>query len=85
MKKHIHKFTLMVGQNTVRSEGRIHRVLHVAFQGDKLCLWAEVDTDDSAQLNHFHVVGTGFNVPNNVARHIGSVVEDPYVWHVYQM
>lgn len=84
MKKHIHKFTLMLGQNTVRSEGRIIGFLHVAFQGDKLCIWVEVDTDDDAHLNHFHVVGTGFSVPEGGA-HIGSVVEDPYVWHVYQV
>ncbi len=63
-------------------------VRHVGLQQipdrpvNQLCMWVEVDPDAKIQTHGVYVVGTGNPVPENVD-FVGSVVADPFVWHVY--
>jgi len=48
------------------------------------CLWAIVDPARSVANETIHIVGTGNPVPPNVVnRHIGSFVQEPFVWHAF--
>ena len=51
-----------------------------------LCLWALVD-DDEAELEtrSVYIVGTGTPMPAGVgsADFIGTVLDPPYVWHLF--
>ncbi|WP_299078016.1 hypothetical protein [uncultured Paraglaciecola sp.] len=62
------------------------RVLSVMVQGGEICVWAEVDTENELRNWGFWVVGTGNPIPENCTNngnHIGSVIDGPFVWHIY--
>lgn len=56
--------------------------LHLDRQGDQLCLWCEVDTEMRPRRIAVQVYGTGHPIPR-FDSYIGSIVDDPYVWHLY--
>jgi hypothetical protein len=64
------------------------RPLAVQFQGETLCLWAEVDDSRKLRQSRFvYIVGTGRprdDLPGD-ARHIATVQHptEDFVWHVY--
>jgi hypothetical protein len=57
---------------------------HFAVQNDKLCIWAEVDTESEPTEYVFHVRGTGHPAPED-ADYLGSTLhqEGRYVWHLF--
>lgn len=66
------------------------KFLTVQFQGLELCLWAEVPSNTDVQHKNWHiyVVGTGNPMPDPSdpllgLKHIGTVQQAPFVWHVY--
>ena len=59
--------------------------LHVAFQGDTLCLWALVDSNVSTlETRCISVFGTGHEIPDEATRYLGTAHQPPYVWHVWE-
>ena len=58
-------------------------ILHVDLQDGLMCLWAKVDPDASEVDRRIHVSGTGNPCPDD-ARHVGSVLMPPLVWHVWE-
>lgn len=64
------------------------KFIHVGLDpGGHICLWAEVSENQDFSPIRVCIVGTGDGVPtpkNGVGiNHIGSVVDENYVWHVY--
>ena len=60
--------------------------IHIAYQDERLTLWAEVDADDEAVVERTVViVGTGNRYDAQGLAHIGSALDPnrPLVWHVY--
>jgi hypothetical protein len=57
---------------------------HIAVQHEKLCLWAEVETDDDPREYTFLIRGTGHEVPDS-ADYLGSALTEGghFVWHVF--
>lgn len=84
--KTIYKYTL---DKTDRQEIPIPfeaLILSVKVQNGRICVWAEVDTDNDNIPWTFWVVGTGNPIPDDCVvggNHIGSVLDGPFVWHVY--
>lgn len=60
------------------------RVLSVANQGGNLCVWAMVDPTHDRRPLGFRIVGTGHPCGVSLGTFIGTVVIDPFVWHVFQ-
>lgn len=65
------------------------QVVSVQLQDGIICVWAIVETDYMPQPHEFSIFGTGqplpeaFN-PNRLAeRHLASVQQGPFVWHVF--
>ena len=80
----IHKFTLTTDESPeILMTGRILKILHVGYQDESLCVWAEVDTG-YGQSSAFYVLPTGKQVPDNLI-HCGTVfsISGIFVWHVY--
>ena len=54
----------------------------------EVCLWMAVNPAAATETRSFQVVGTGHPIDLSTAevrsRYIGSVVQDPYVWHVLE-
>lgn len=60
-------------------------ILTIQYQGDQLCLWAEVNPSSAVGPHHFRVFGTGHDIPSISRKHLGTVQKDGYVWHVYEV
>lgn len=86
----IWKFTL-IGRNVVQTiqMPRSARVLSVMMQDGSLCVWVEVDPRNDLVTRRFATIGTGIPMddvmPNSSHVFVGSVVEGPFVWHVYDL
>lgn len=60
------------------------KILTVQIQNNQICIWAEVDTEESLITKEFSIVGTGNPFPTYNVIYIGTVQAHPYVWHVYE-
>lgn len=49
-----------------------------------IAFWAEVDPTAPKRARRFQVVGTGHPVPGD-AIHVGSVIMDMLVWHLFEL
>lgn len=62
------------------------KIVHVAKQGERACIWAEVDPNAENELRKFVIVGTGQTYPDNFV-HVGTFFSDPtgtLVWHIME-
>lgn len=59
-------------------------VVQVGIQDGLYCVWAMVDTDAPLEERRFFVVGTGHELHYNMV-HVGTVFENPYVWHIMEL
>jgi len=62
-------------------------ILSVANQNEALCLWAMVHPDEPMEERRIEIVGTGREMPIGMGverKFIGTVVIDPFVWHVFE-
>ena len=59
--------------------------LHVGFDPNgQLYVWCLVETHSNLTENHvIFIVGTGNPIPIEAKIHLGSVVQGPFVWHVF--
>jgi hypothetical protein len=71
-------------------------LLHVAMQGEKLCLWAGVNPlhgPDDTEARRFRVAGTGHGIAEGLTyvgtaldtRHTLGGASATYVWHVLEV
>lgn len=60
-------------------------ITHIAIQDSNICLWEVHDSKFSDLLVYrtFAIVGAGFFFDNYA--HVGTVIDDPYVWHVCEV
>lgn len=80
----IFKYVLTNRHTTAVNLPKDSVVLHAALQGTEICLWAKVDTDKPLEKRYFSVVGTGWDVEDNMC-YIGTIHEGPYVWHIMEV
>lgn len=81
--KRVYKYPLQIGETTLPLPSGA-KVLSVAMQAGVLMLWAEVWPDNEAEQRTFTVHGTGHPIPADGRRHIASVIDREFVWHVYE-
>ncbi len=49
-------------------------------------MWAMCDPEQAPVHSRlFVVVGTGFELTGGELKHIGSTVDGPFVWHLFEM
>jgi hypothetical protein len=69
----------------------ITRFLSLQVQNDKICFWAEVDTEKEDRHFLFTIIGTGWELDKldnfDKATYLGSVqcFNGEYVWHIYYL
>jgi hypothetical protein len=60
------------------------KLVHVGWIGNSPALWFEVDSEERVkEARHFVVYGTGRQMGDGV--HRGTVINDGYVWHIYEV
>ena len=58
-------------------------ISHIDNQNGRICLWAQVDTNQPTHLRSFFMAGTGQDIPQD-AKYIGTAQLPPRVWHVFE-
>lgn len=70
------------------------KILKVAEQRMRICVWALIDTDETVtERRTFHVVGTGQEICEPPSfyggrmEHVGTflMMDGDYVWHVFEV
>lgn len=61
--------------------------LFFGLQGKQVCLWAEVDPakKGTSETLRFACIGTGHGIVPDECDYFGTVIADPYVWHLYRL
>lgn len=60
------------------------KILSVGNQRGNLCLWAMVDPTNPGVFRIFEMIGTGYPLSDVGLQFIGTVVIEPFVWHVFE-
>ncbi len=88
--KVVYKYKLKVGINAI-SLPKNSESLSVAFQGDDLCMWIEVNPDNNPTedvVRYFEAFGTGYEFSDNhIISFIGTafLYDASFVVHVYEV
>ena len=54
------------------------------FQGEQLCVWAAIDTEEELEDREFRIIGTGEPLDlSGVFRFLNTVQQGPFVWHIF--
>lgn len=61
------------------------KILAAANQSGVLCIWAKVNPANASELRTIEIVGTGIPVDDYQRQFIGTVVIEPFVWHVFEL
>lgn len=89
MSKAIWKYQFDARDHMATSMPRGAIIRHVDNQDDCITIWAEVDTDAIAdpqfETRLFRVFGTGHDIDDGGLNYVGTVMIDPFVWHVYEV
>ena len=82
----IYKYTLKIVEKQTIAMPATGTILHIEAQGDKLCLWAEIETTFTKGERTFVLFGTGVALPPEcqLPNYVGTVQIRPFVWHVYE-
>jgi hypothetical protein len=89
MSRQVWKFPL--GTMAVLSAPASAKVVLVALDPatDQPAIWLEVDQDLPKVERIFGIYGTGHSIEGNGGfpspLHVGSVVQPPFVWHIYEL
>lgn len=59
-------------------------ILCVDYQGDKLQLWALVDTNMPVKKELIEIFGTGQEMPEIQRVYLSTVQKGGYVWHIFK-
>ena len=60
------------------------QILSVDNQWGELFLWALVDLKQTRVTRTIDIYGTGHSIPNLPRKHLGTVVVDSFVWHIFE-
>jgi hypothetical protein len=65
----------------------ISRILHVDSQYNCPCMWMLVDPTREKITRKFTIVGTGFSVPPEATKYIGTTLlhNDGFVAHIFEI
>lgn len=84
----IYKYELVHGPQLLRLP-RDSRILHADMQNGGLFLWALVNTTHPEEGRQIIVTGTGHEIKENPVTqnliHISTIMDDVYVWHVFEV
>lgn len=84
MKRVIWKYELTITDAQFIDMPADAEILSVQMQGDTLCLWALVQPIAELRGRVIYVVGTGNPFPIGRVKHLGTVQQGMFVWHVFE-
>ena len=84
----IYKYPLKIQRLQTLSVPKFFMPIKIDWQGDNLCLWAEVDTDLATGPIKIAMFGTGHELlidgkPFDASWHIDTIQQGDFVWHFF--
>lgn len=62
----------------------LHATVLAVDRDAVLTVWAKVDTDHPTTTRTFHIRGTGHHLGDDVGPFVGTVIDGPFVWHIFE-
>ena len=86
MPKIIYKYSIAKFGITPVLMPKNSEILTAKMQSEHLCIWAIIDTEQEMVERKLFCYGTGHPIPDSVTKenHIGTVMDDGMVWHVFE-
>jgi len=84
--KTIYKYEIPANRDPIRMPIN-SKILTVKYQGEKICVWAEVDKNEEMYERSFDVFGTGHDMNDSPVwnrEYLGTVFMADLVFHVYE-
>lgn len=78
----IHKYPLEVTRYQSVEMPHGAKLVHIDLQGDRICVWAEGNSELPKVRRSFEIYGTGEPI-ETFARHLKTVLLGQFVWHTY--
>lgn len=82
--KSIYKYVIRGRHSTQFDMPLESKIVHADIQNGEFCIWAQVDTSRSTERRYFTVVGTGWELEDDMI-HRGTVLEGSFVWHIMEI
>lgn len=86
--KTIWKFSLSHLERNEIKVPRGSKLLSVQVQCGRLFVWVLVGEKEASKCDYrtkvVSVYGTGFDVPDDPGRFVGTIVDGEFVWHVFE-
>ena len=60
-------------------------LLHFDMQGRAPTIWALVDPDKPVARRTFRLAGTGHPIEAEEMAHVGTCMDGPFVWHLFEL
>lgn len=76
-------FKYQMSEKDILSIPREHQFLKVDMQGGRITFWCSVKLDSETIDVPISVIGTGREFEGDLPRHLGTVFEGPFVWHIF--
>lgn len=81
----IWKFPIKITDLQLVPMSKSAQIISAQIQGDVLCLWAIVDTNEVKDQRVIEIYGTGHPMRDQTQRrHIVTVQDGQLVWHVFE-
>ena len=80
--KTIYKYIVTGRNKTVMPIGA--NIISVGMQGRDYCIWALVDSEAEMEARDFEVVGTGWELENDMS-YIGTCFDGDFVWQIMEL
>lgn len=78
--KQIYKYPVEIGKVTQIPVSDVHEILHF----ENLYVWILVDVDaPRTAFVSINVVGTGWDLPDDPGKYLGTTIMDGFVWHAF--
>ncbi|NML70016.1 hypothetical protein HHL23_09405 [Chryseobacterium sp. RP-3-3] len=84
--KTIYKYQLEITLDVQIIEMPVHaKILSAQNQNENPCMWVEVETTNDVEFRRFYVLGTGYPMPSNTSRFIGTIQINDLVFHLFEL
>lgn len=82
----IYKFEVRVNDSVEIPMPKGAQVISVGNQRNgHICFWAIVDSDwPQTELRRFKIRGTGHTITGDPGKFVGTVMDELFVWHVFE-
>lgn len=81
--KAIYKYPIKIADTQILDMPVGADIISLQMQNGIITIWAIIDIEASLMPVKIRIFGTGIHYSDLVLRHIGSIQDGDYIWHVF--